>query len=238
MWYIEKHCSYSHIRRRITSADGPLTRGNSDAEEARRTACADGICIKDGQGRQRAKPFYPKAGVAACLAMIPPALKKQPVQPQPQAMGAARRDPRRGESPVGRCQAPVRSAARQSGKSCRIGLSKSKSNFTLKPVKNLKGFYSTAGASGFCGTVQRASARCEDASASVFLMTEWNQKSVSETARAALYECLANCCQPTTERPSFFIPNGRMPAIFDDDCCSSGEKPEINEWRLYDESEC
>ena len=58
----------------------------------------------------------PKAGVAACLAMIPPALKKQPVQPQPQAMGAARRDPRRGESPVGRCQAPVRSAARQSGK--------------------------------------------------------------------------------------------------------------------------
>ena len=37
-----------------------------------------------------AKLIQPKAGVAACLAMIPFARKKQPVQPQSQAMGAAR----------------------------------------------------------------------------------------------------------------------------------------------------
>ena len=37
-----KNTAYgSHIRRRITSADGPLTRGNSDAAGARRLTCAD-----------------------------------------------------------------------------------------------------------------------------------------------------------------------------------------------------
>ena len=114
-----KNTAYgSHIRRRITSADGPLTRGNSDAAGARRPPASDKPPMSmNGLLRCQAKLTQPKAGVAACFAMIPSALNKQPVQPQSQAMGAARRDPRRGEIPVGRCQAPVRSAARQSGKS-------------------------------------------------------------------------------------------------------------------------
>ena len=62
-----------NIRRLITSAGGPLTKGNSNAEEARKPACADSVCIKDGQRRQRAVPFHPKAALASCLAMIPPA---------------------------------------------------------------------------------------------------------------------------------------------------------------------
>ena len=40
--------------------------------------------------RCRAKLIQPKADAAICLAMIPSALNKQPVQPQMQAMGAAR----------------------------------------------------------------------------------------------------------------------------------------------------
>ena len=89
-----------NIRRLITSAGGPLTKGNSNAEEARKPACADSVCIKDGQRRQRAVPFHPKAALASCLAMILSADNGTPVQPQRNVMGAARRDPRRGARPV------------------------------------------------------------------------------------------------------------------------------------------
>ncbi len=115
--YYNSNIPDEYIRRRITSADGPLTRGSSDAAGARSPPASDKPPMSmNGLLRCQAKLTQPKAGVAACFAMIPSALNKQPVQPQSQAMGAARRDPRRGEIPVGRCQAPVRSAARQSGK--------------------------------------------------------------------------------------------------------------------------
>ena len=93
-----------NIRRLITSAGGPLTKGNSNAEEARKPACADSVCIKDGQRRQRAVPFHPKAALASCLAMILSADNGTPAQPQRNVMGAARRDPRRGADP---CAAPA-----------------------------------------------------------------------------------------------------------------------------------
>ena len=41
----------------------------------------------------------PKAGMAACFAKTSSAYNGTPVQPQSQAMGAARRDPRRGSIP-------------------------------------------------------------------------------------------------------------------------------------------
>ena len=43
--------------------------------------------------------FDPKAGMAACFAKTSSAYNGTPVQPQSQAMGTARRDPRRGEIP-------------------------------------------------------------------------------------------------------------------------------------------
>ena len=49
-----------------------------------------------------------KAAPASCCAMTPSAYNGTPAQPQPQTMGAARRDPRRGEIPGGRRQTPVR----------------------------------------------------------------------------------------------------------------------------------
>ena len=70
-----KNTAYgSHIRRRITSADGPLTRGNSDAAGARRPPASDKSPMSmNGLLRCQAKLTQPKAGVAACLAMIPSA---------------------------------------------------------------------------------------------------------------------------------------------------------------------
>ena len=52
----------------------------------------------------------PKAGMAACFAKTSSAYNGTPVQPQSQAMGAARRDPRRGESPM-MCASTVQVAA-------------------------------------------------------------------------------------------------------------------------------
>ena len=68
-----KNTAYgSHIRRRITSADGPLTKGNSDAAGARRPPASDKPPMSmNGLLRCQAKLTQPKAGVAACLAMIP-----------------------------------------------------------------------------------------------------------------------------------------------------------------------
>ena len=59
----------------------------------------------------------PKAALASCRAMIPSAYNGTPAQPQIQAMGAARRDPRRGEIPGGRRQTPVRMPPGSSGSS-------------------------------------------------------------------------------------------------------------------------
>ena len=52
----------------------------------------------------------PNAGMAACFAKTSSAYNGTPAQPQPQAMGAARRDPRRGESPM-MCASAVQVAA-------------------------------------------------------------------------------------------------------------------------------
>jgi len=78
----------------------PVTNNNGrwspDEGEQRCGRCAKTTCVglssgvNKRQGRCRAILIQPKAGVAACLAMIPFARKKQPVQPQSQAMGAAR----------------------------------------------------------------------------------------------------------------------------------------------------
>ena len=56
--------------------------------------------IKDGQIRCPAVPIHPKTAVASCFAMTPSEYNDTPAQPQTQAMGAARREPRRGEIPV------------------------------------------------------------------------------------------------------------------------------------------
>ena len=58
----------------ITSADGPLTKGSSDAAGARRPPASDKPPMSmNGLLRCQAKLTQPKAGVAACLAMIPSA---------------------------------------------------------------------------------------------------------------------------------------------------------------------
>ena len=77
----------------------PVTNNNGrwspDEGEQRCGRCAKTTCVglssgvNKRQGRCRAILIQPKAGVAACLAMIPFARKKQPVQPQSQAMGVA-----------------------------------------------------------------------------------------------------------------------------------------------------
>ncbi len=78
----------------------PVTNNNGrwspDEGEQRCGRCAKITCVglsfgvNKRQERCIAIIIQPKAGVAACFAMIPSARKKQPVQPQSQAMGAAR----------------------------------------------------------------------------------------------------------------------------------------------------
>ena len=93
----------------ITSADEPW-REESDAEdapgppvEARESGKGEHFSrrasIKGPKIRCSAVPVHPKAAVAGCLAMPSSAYNGTPAQPQSQAMGAARRDPRRGEIP-------------------------------------------------------------------------------------------------------------------------------------------
>lgn len=65
------------------------------------TTCAEfNSASKRPNGRCRAIPIHPKAALASCLAIISSADNGTPVQPQPHAMGAAPREPRRGAIPV------------------------------------------------------------------------------------------------------------------------------------------
>ena len=73
--------------------------------------------IKDGKTRCPAVPIHPKAALASCLAMPLSAYNGTPAQPQTQSMGAARRDPRRGEIPGARRQPRFSFAAHGSGSS-------------------------------------------------------------------------------------------------------------------------
>jgi len=93
----------------ITSADEPW-REESDAEDApgppvevresgRGNNSPGGLLSKGQKIRCPAVPVHPKAAVAGCFAMPSSAYNGTPAQPQSQTMGAARRDPRRGEIP-------------------------------------------------------------------------------------------------------------------------------------------
>ena len=72
--------------------------------------------ITANKGAQRS-PSRPKTALASCLAMTLSAYYGTPAQPQPKAMGAARRDPRRGEIPGARRQLRFSFAAHGSGSS-------------------------------------------------------------------------------------------------------------------------
>ena len=111
----------------ITSADEPW-REESDAEDApgppveareseRGKAFSPEASIKGPKIRCSAVPVHPKAAVAGCLAMPSSAYNGTPAQPQSQTMGAARRDPRRGEIPGAQCQLRSSPAAHAWGSS-------------------------------------------------------------------------------------------------------------------------
>ena len=79
----------------------------SDAEGCAKTTCKRGeiavnssAFIKYGQRRCRAVTSVRKQPVASCFAMNPVRDNDTSAQPQPQAMGAADRDPAGGESPM------------------------------------------------------------------------------------------------------------------------------------------
>ena len=111
----------------ITSADEPW-REESDAEdapgppvEARESGRGNispwRLLSKGLKRRCSAVPVHPKAAVAGCLAMPSSAYNGTPAQPQSQTMGAARRDPRRGEIPGAQCQLRSSPAAHAWGSS-------------------------------------------------------------------------------------------------------------------------
>ena len=111
----------------ITSADEPC-REESDAEDAPgppvearesgRGNISPGRLLSKGlKIRCSAVPVHPKAAVAGCLAMPSSAYNGTPAQPQAQTMGAARRDPRRGEIPGAQCQLRSSPAAHAWGSS-------------------------------------------------------------------------------------------------------------------------
>ena len=91
--------------------------GKSDAEEAWRPPAESWKFLGNRKWKKIrciAGPIYPKAAVASCIAMTSSAYNGTPVQPQPHAMGTARREPRRGESPgadrqIRFCQPPLSS---------------------------------------------------------------------------------------------------------------------------------
>ena len=109
--HLEKHCQFGGYIRQLDNVSGrALERGKRCGGRARTTCRSQGIregeCFsprrllsKGLKGRCSAVPVHPKAAVAGCLAMPSSAYNGTPAQPQSQAMGAARRDPRRGEIP-------------------------------------------------------------------------------------------------------------------------------------------
>ena len=108
--HLEKHRpTGGHIRQLDNVSGRALERGKRCGGRARTTCRSQGIrkgehfsrraSIKGPKIRCSAVPVHPKAAVAGCLAMPSSAYNGTPAQPQSQAMGAARRDPRRGEIP-------------------------------------------------------------------------------------------------------------------------------------------
>ncbi len=108
--HLEKHCQFGGYIRQLDNVSGrALERGKRCGGRARTTCRSQGIrkgehfsrraSIKGPKIRCSAVPVHPKAAVAGCLAMPSSAYNGTPAQPQSQAMGAARRDPRRGEIP-------------------------------------------------------------------------------------------------------------------------------------------
>ena len=113
--HLEKHRpTGGHIRQLDNVSGRALERGKRCGGRARTTCRSQGIrkgehfsrraSIKGPKIRCSAVPVHPKAAVAGCLAMPSSAYNGTPAQPQSQAMGAARRDPRRGEIPGAQCQ--------------------------------------------------------------------------------------------------------------------------------------
>ena len=113
--HLEKHRSSAVITGNwITSADKPWER-KSDSEDAPRppveaesqkgrTPSLQRLLSKTAKVRCPAVPVHPKTALAGCFAMTLSAYNGTPAQPQSQTMGAARRDPRRGEIPGARRQ--------------------------------------------------------------------------------------------------------------------------------------
>ena len=103
-----------HNRQLDNVSGRALERGKRCGGRARTTCRSQGIrkgehfsrraSIKGPKIRCSAVPVHPKAAVAGCLAMPSSAYNGTPAQPQSQTMGAARRDPRRGEIPGAQCQ--------------------------------------------------------------------------------------------------------------------------------------
>ena len=113
--HLEKHCQFGGYIRQLDNVSGrALERGKRCGGRARTTCRSQGIrkgehfsrraSIKGPKIRCSAVPVHPKAAVAGCLAMPSSAYNGTPAQPQSQTMGAARRDPRRGEIPGAQCQ--------------------------------------------------------------------------------------------------------------------------------------
>ena len=113
--HLEKHRrTGGHIRQLDNISGRALERGKRCGGRARTTCRSQGIrkgehfsrraSIKGPKIRCSAVPVHPKAAVAGCLAMPSSAYNGTPAQPQSQTMGAARRDPRRGEIPGAQCQ--------------------------------------------------------------------------------------------------------------------------------------
>lgn len=126
--HLEKHRSSAVITGNwITSADKPWER-KSDSEDAPRppveaesqkgrTPSLQRLLSKTAKVRCPAVPVHPKAAVASCIATPSPAYNGTPAQPQSQTMGAAWRDPRRGEIPGVRSQPQSSFAAQAWGSS-------------------------------------------------------------------------------------------------------------------------
>ena len=127
--HLEKHCQFGGYIRQLDNVSGrALERGKRCGGRARTTCRSQGIregeCFsprrllsKGLKGRCSAVPVHPKAAVAGCLAMPSSAYNGTPAQPQSQTMGAARRDPRRGEIPGAQCQLRSSPAAHAWGSS-------------------------------------------------------------------------------------------------------------------------
>ena len=163
--HLEKHCQFGGYIRQLDNVSGrALERGKRCGGRARTTCRSQGIrkgehfsrraSIKGPKIRCSAVPVHPKAAVAGCLAMPSSAYNGTPAQPQSQTMGAARRDPRRGEIPGAQCQLRSSPAAQAWGSSVEY-----RQKMTLQESQDFRngGSRSRGRTSAFCVSGSRLS---------------------------------------------------------------------------------